>query len=127
MTSTTVDVDSIVATATDYAMAFYVGDRGERAERIKRVLHPLLAKRSPSHIISEGKFYEWTTPYMIQIAGDSVTNPEGRHKCEVKVLDISGNIASVRLDADWGVDYMHLAKLDGQWKIVNVLWDEVKP
>ena len=32
-------------------------------------------------------------------------------------------MASVRTDADWGVDYIHLAKLDGDWKVVNVLWD----
>jgi hypothetical protein len=32
-------------------------------------------------------------------------------------------MASLRTDAYWGVDYMHLAKIDGEWKIVNVLWD----
>jgi hypothetical protein len=26
---------------------------------------------------------------------------------------------------DW-IDYLHLAKYDGRWKIVNVLW-EMKP
>ncbi len=30
--------------------------------------------------------------------------------------------ASVKLIAEWGIDYMHLAKYDGRWKIVNVLW-----
>jgi hypothetical protein len=24
----------------------------------------------------------------------------------------------------WGIDYMHLAKYDGKWKIVNILWQE---
>ena len=30
--------------------------------------------------------------------------------------------ATVKLVAQWGVDYMHLARYDGRWKVVNVLW-----
>ena len=30
--------------------------------------------------------------------------------------------ASIKLVAEWGVDYMHLAKFDGKWMIVNMLW-----
>ncbi len=35
--------------------------------------------------------------------------------------------ASVKLIAEWGIDYMHLAKYEGQWKIVNVLWQSHPP
>jgi hypothetical protein len=31
--------------------------------------------------------------------------------------------ASVRVDASEWVDYMHLGKVDGEWKIINVLWE----
>jgi hypothetical protein len=41
---------------------------------------------------------------------------------EVVVYDISDQTASVKLTAVWGIDYMHLAKYDGKWKIINVLW-----
>jgi hypothetical protein len=43
-------------------------------------------------------------------------------KCpySVRLLDMVGNMASVRTDADWGID---LAKIDGRWTVVNVLWD----
>lgn len=41
---------------------------------------------------------------------------------EVKLLDVSDRTASVKLTADEWIDYMHLAKLNGKWKIVNVLW-----
>ena len=27
-----------------------------------------------------------------------------------------------RLDAEWGIDFFHLAKVDGTWKIMNVIW-----
>ncbi len=42
------------------------------------------------------------------------------------ILDVFGNAATVRAEArDW-IDYLHLGKVDGQWKIINVLW-ELKP
>ncbi len=41
---------------------------------------------------------------------------------EVIILDILDKTASAKLVADWGIDYMHLAKLDGKWMIKNILW-----
>jgi hypothetical protein len=118
------DVDQVVAAATDYLTSFYSGSAEERAARIERVLHPLLAKRSPSHVQDDGTFHEWTVPEMKTIAAGSVDDPEKR-PYSVRVLDVAGNMASVRTDAEWGVDYMHLAKIDGGWRVVNVLWDAV--
>ena len=43
-------------------------------------------------------------------------------KQEIRVLDQLDVTAVARLDAEWGIDYFHLAKIEGQWKIVNVLW-----
>ena len=39
---------------------------------------------------------------------------------------VFGNTASVRVDASSWVDYMHVAKWNGRWVIVNVLW-ELRP
>jgi hypothetical protein len=36
---------------------------------------------------------------------------------------VYGNAASVRVYASGWVDYLHLAKWNGEWKIVNVLWE----
>ena len=33
--------------------------------------------------------------------------------------------ASAKLTAAWGVDYFHLAKYGGKWKIVHVLWQSL--
>jgi hypothetical protein len=115
------DVDQAVAVATDYLTSFYSGNAEERAARIQRVLHPHLAKRSPSHLLDDGTFYEWKLPEMIEIASGPLE--EGKRPYSVRLLDVSGDMASVRTDADWGVDYLHLARIDGEWKIVNVLWD----
>jgi hypothetical protein len=41
---------------------------------------------------------------------------------EVKLLDVSDRTASVKLYADEWIDYMHIVKVNGKWKIINVLW-----
>lgn len=43
-------------------------------------------------------------------------------KREVKILDRLDQTAVVRLDAEWGVDYIHLAKAGDKWLIMNVIW-----
>jgi hypothetical protein len=41
---------------------------------------------------------------------------------EITIFDVQEQIASAKLTAWWGTDYMHLAKYDGRWMIVNGFW-----
>lgn len=41
---------------------------------------------------------------------------------EVTVYEVTDKTACAKVTAAWGMDYFHLAKFDGKWKIVNVLW-----
>jgi hypothetical protein len=41
---------------------------------------------------------------------------------EITIFDVQDQTASAKLVAAWGTDYFHLAKYDGKWMIVNVLW-----
>ncbi len=41
---------------------------------------------------------------------------------KIEIFDILDQTASGKLTAAWGIDYFHLAKEDGKWKIRNVLW-----
>lgn len=45
---------------------------------------------------------------------------------EVKVFEVEANLASARLTSSWGTDMIHLVKEDGQWKIMQVIW-QAKP
>ncbi len=45
---------------------------------------------------------------------------------EVTIYDVLDQTATVKLVAEWGIDFMHLAKFDGKWKIINVLWQSPK-
>ena len=117
------DSTAIRAAALDYAEGWYEGN----AERMARALHPELVKRIAVLDTTTGKT-------MVQGMGASVLvnstrhgygkeTPKERQQKDVTILDIFGNAASAKaVMADW-VDYMQLAKVDGGWVIVNVLWE----
>lgn len=43
------------------------------------------------------------------------------------MLDVLDQTAAVKLVASSGIDYMQLAKYDGQWKILNIVWQSHPP
>lgn len=53
-------------------------------------------------------------------------NTQGRIPADapkkIVVFDVMDRIATAKLDAAWGTDYFHLVKRDGQWKILQVVW-----
>ena len=52
--------------------------------------------------------------------------PKEEQQKDVTILDVVGGAATLKLEMrDW-VDYLHIAKTNGKWLIVNVLW-ETKP
>ena len=59
-------------------------------------------------------------------AGLGKQTPKKQQQKDITILDRYGNVASAKAVMTGWIDYMHLAKVDGEWKIVNVLW-EVKP
>jgi hypothetical protein len=120
---TTADTTAIRVTALNYVEGWYEGN----AERMAKALHPELVKRIVVRDTTTGKT-------MVQGMGASVLvnstrhgygkeTPRERQQKDVSVLDVFGNAASVKaVMADW-IDYMHMAKVDGRWVIVNVLWE----
>ncbi|WP_337085145.1 nuclear transport factor 2 family protein [Elizabethkingia anophelis] len=95
--------------------------------QMERALHPRMVKRTFWKDKATGKDYlrETSTESMVLLAESY--NKQGDKfpaspKKEVKLLDVSERTASVKLIADDWIDYMHIAKLNGAWKIVNVLW-----
>ena len=45
----------------------------------------------------------------------------------VEVVEVMDRVACAKVTADWGIDYMHFTKVDGQWKIVQILWQSAPP
>jgi hypothetical protein len=122
---TTSDSAAIRAAALDYIEGWYEGS----GERMERALHPELAKRivntNPNGRNSLGQQGTMTLVNATK-AGGGKSTPANQQRKDVRILDIFGNTASVRVDASTWVDYLHVAKWNGRWVIVNVLW-ELRP
>lgn len=121
---TAADSAAIRATALDYAEGWYTGD----AARMGRSLHPRLAKRISVERDGAWQLQEMTAEELSRAAGGGggTRTPEAQRQRDVQILDVFGNVASVRVTMSGWIDYMHMARVDGRWQIVNVLW-EMKP
>lgn len=116
---------AITQTALDYIEGWYAGD----AERMERALHPDLAKR----IVNTNKEGRSSLGQMGALGlvqgtrkGFGKETPKERQQKDVTILDVFENAASVKIVASDWIDYLHVAKFNGRWVIVNVLW-ELKP
>ena len=114
------DYDAIVAAVTDYSMSYYEGD----GARMERALHPHLSKRTIDDQGKRHKLSEMSAMELVQIIrmGSGKKVPADERISEVAILDIEGDVATVKLTMRSWIDYMHLAKMNGKWQIVNVLW-----
>ena len=43
------------------------------------------------------------------------------------VLEVNDQTAIAKVEAFWGFDYLQLAKIDGRWMIVHILWQSNPP
>ena len=121
---TAADSAAIRATALDYAEGWYAGD----AERMGRAVHPELVKRIVVADTATGKSVLQNMGASALVNGTrhgyGRTTPRDKQQKDVTILDVFGNAASAKaVMADW-VDYLQLAKVDGRWVIVNVLWEK---
>jgi hypothetical protein len=119
------DREAIKATALDYIEGWYEGN----AERMERALHPDLAKRivrtGPQGQQMLGQMSAMSLVQGVR-AGGGKNTPKEKQQKDVTILDVFENAASVKVVASDWIDYLHVAKWNGRWVIVNVLW-ELKP
>ncbi|MEO6175731.1 MAG: nuclear transport factor 2 family protein [Flavobacterium circumlabens] len=109
------------------ALAYIEAQHNPNPKLMESALHPRLVKRSVFINKETQKDYisEYFAENMVILAetynlkGDKF--PKNPRK-EVKLLDVSARTASVKLLADTWIDYMHIVKTNGEWKIINVLW-----
>ena len=119
--TTAADSVAIRQAAMDYIEGWYEGN----AERMARALHPDLAKRI---VFPDGRFSHMTAAELIAAtkAGGGRNTPAAEQQKDYTLLDVFGGAAVAKVVArDW-IDYLQIARYEGQWVIVNVLW-EVKP
>ncbi len=116
------DSAAVRRAALDYIEGWYGGD----AARMQRAVHPDLAKRIVRRDPQGESWLSVTTAdglvHSTRLGHGRDVPPERQQK-DATIVAMDGDMASVRLVSTRLVDYMHLARWNGEWKIVNVLWD----
>jgi hypothetical protein len=122
------DREAVRQAVLDYVEGIY----NVEPARIERSVSPNLAKlgfyRPPAETAYRpGRSMAFQQ--LVEIAKNF--NKEGKLRKdapkEIEIYDVMDQTATVKLTADWGIDYMHLAKIDGKWMIMNVLWQSHPP
>jgi hypothetical protein len=116
------DKELVRQAAMDYIESIY----NVNPSLVERSVHPELVKRG--FFIKKGETgYTGSAMTYAQLS-DLAKNynknggiPKDAPK-EVVVFEVSDQTASAKVTAIWGIDYLHLARYDGQWKIINILW-----
>ena len=114
--SKNINEEEIINTAKDYIEGWYNGDK----ERMKSALHKNMIKRR----FKDGEMRELNTEQMVfgtERGGGKRVSTE-KYEISVEILHATDNIASVMTKSEY-IDYLHLAKTNDKWIIVNVLWD----
>jgi len=122
------DRTAVERAAMDYLDGFYEGD----ADKIRRGVHPDVVKFG-FMMGRDGAGYRGSPMTFDEMIGfaDHVKQ-EGNFPAEdapkeVILLEVQDQIAAAKVVAWWGMDYLHLAKYDGEWKILQVLWQTPPP
>ena len=115
---------TIQSIATDYVESWLDGD----GERMRSTLHPALAKRGLDDD-ADGRLAgpRFLDAEEMERSAAKGPRPQYAQTCEVTILDLAGDIASVKVVSEPFVDYLHMVKLDGRWSIINVLWMDLPP
>ena len=121
------DEDAIRQAALDYMEGALTGD----AARVARGVHEGLNKVEVGVLPQSGTqilLYNTATTLVSFVRGQAAEMfAETDKAVEVTVFDVGNGIAAARaVGAPW-YDLLQLAKLDGQWRVVNVLWVNRRP
>ena len=112
------DIDAITSVALDYLEGYVSGD----AQRHARSYHPEAIKRRYTQD-DDGIFgIDTLSPQTMTDYAATETGDETDGHVEVFIDDVSQDIASVRVYSRRWVDFLHVVKARGEWKLFHVTW-----
>lgn len=119
------DRSGVVAAAMDYMEGAVTAD----AERVARGVHPELNKVVINTLPNHRQVLGYTTASaLVETVRSLAERMAGVDKgVDVTVFDIGEGVASARAVGQLWYDLLQLAKVDGQWRLVNVLWARNEP
>lgn len=118
---------AVRAAVLDYVEAIY----DAQPERIERSVHPDLAKFGYWKGRDDDEYSPSPMSYEELMETARTWNAAGRDLSGapriIDVDDIQERVATARLIAAWGIDYLHLVLTEDGWKIRNVVWQSHTP
>ncbi len=113
--------EAAIRTALDYSDGAYSGDAG----RMERALHPdlnklIFARRSPAMGLM-ASYSTFSSLVEITRTASFSLDPDKR-LTEASVLEIKDDVACVKVKTARWCDFLQMIKVNGRWKIINVLW-----
>jgi hypothetical protein len=115
------DTQAIYQAVSDYYDGWYKPDM----KRMNRSLHVGLAKRAIERDdAGEENLLHLTKEMMMDATrkGGGSNNPPEKKNWTITILDCYEEIATVKVNSVEYMEYIHLARQDGKWQIVNVLY-----
>ncbi|WP_281986594.1 nuclear transport factor 2 family protein [Aquimarina aggregata] len=113
----------------EMSLGYLIALQKLKPELMKRVFHKELAKRTIGYDRDNKKQIIRETSYDQMVSFAESWNQSGtkfppKPSNNIKILDIYDHIATVKLFSDNWVEYLHLTKTNGQWQIINLLWQD---
>ena len=123
----TANAQAVHAAVEDYLLGFYDAEPA----RLERSLHPELQKVGFWRD-DEGTYHYATMSYDQALSLAARWNADGSRVTAdsprgIALLEVNDRTAIAKLTAVWGIDYFHLGQYDGEWKIINVIWQSPPP
>ncbi|MBT8219003.1 MAG: nuclear transport factor 2 family protein [Bacteroidia bacterium] len=118
------DYQGVQSAILDYVEGLYLVE----PSRIEKSVHKELRKRGYWFDEKENDYRDNMDMNFMELKDLAATwNKDGKQANEfspkeIEIYDIHDKTATGKLVAEWGIDYFHLAKIDGKWWIMNVLW-----
>jgi len=117
------ETEAIEAAALDYLEGFYTGD----GERLARSVRPEVSKYGFGRRAADQPYQGSAMPFSDMLGYAEGVRSSGEFAPadapkDVVILDQMDQIAVVKVTAFWGSDYLQMAKYDGKWMILHVLW-----
>ena len=111
-------------------MNYYEGMFDGDAERVRRSLHPEMIQRG---IAKWSKTNDYFFPgvlvsNLVEDTRAGVTKrPKDTRMIDVNILDVSRRSAVARVETTTCIDYVNLAKIDDEWKIMLIFFESKGP
>jgi hypothetical protein len=120
---TTEDKTSVERALLDYVEGFYEGDTVKLARSVAAhfIKYGFWKDDKTAKYGGEAMSYQAMMSYASNVKARNRQQPATAVK-KVVVFDVQESVASGKVTAWWGIDYILLEKTDNKWMIRNVLW-----